>query len=260
MLKYLRLVSICLTIATSFAAGALLPSCKNGERKESVRIALASNFLAVAEDLAVVFERDTGVHVELVSGSTGKLYAQIVNGAPYDLFLAADRERPEKLRKGGKTIGNVIPYAIGSLVVIGPSFPNDAVSDWKNLKILEFKHLAIANPDIAPYGRASVEALRYSGQFIDLKGRIVQGENISQAYHFVSSGNAEIGMISRSQWMRDRAKWSGSLVIAVPTDAHEPIEQCAVLLTENQFASQFLKFLGSDKATETIRATGYNIP
>ena len=235
---------------------ALLPGVL---RAESVRVAVASNFRDTLQQIAAEFERQSPHAVVLSSGSTGKHYAQIVNGAPFDLFFAADAERPAQLETENRCVkGSRFTYAIGRLVLWSPD--EDRVDpEGAVLGRLEYRHLAIANPDLAPYGRAARETLQALGLWDRLRGKLVTGENIGQAYQFVKSGNAELGFVARSQLHRVGAAAGGSRW-EVPEALHQPIEQQAVLLRPGPAAESFLAFMRGEKALEIIRAHGYGVP
>ena len=226
---------------------------------DTVRVAVASNFSTVLEKLARIFEADTG-HVVLSSpGSTGRHYTQIVNGAPFDLFLAADQERPQLLEQQDRIVpGTRITYATGRLVLWSPDArlvdPEGLILQSGN-----FRHLAIANPRLAPYGKAAQQALESMALWEKLMAKLVQGENISQTLQFVASGNAELGFIAYSQWLEMTENPGGSTWL-VPPELHEPVAQQAVLLQDKPAARDFLRFLQSDTAMDLIAATGYGLP
>lgn len=230
---------------------------------EPLTIAVASNFAPTAEAIAAQFMADTGNEVRISAGSTGKLYAQIANGAPYDIFLAADSERPVLLEARGLAVqGTRATYAIGSLVLWSsePKFEN--VDCRKHLEDLGRDHLAIANPGIAPYGAAAREFLIGIGLWERVGPRLVFGENISQALQFVASGNASIGLIARSQSI-DRRLPKATCNWPVPESAHQPLQQQVVLLqraASNTVAVKFLKFLTSPAAREIVVRYGYTVP
>lgn len=224
-----------------------------------IRIAVASNFVTAVTEIASRFEVLTGHDVKLSPGSTGKHYAQIINGAPFDLFLAADEARPERLESEGYTIsGTRFTYAIGELV-LWSSDPGMALADGRILTTGEFRFLAIANPDLAPYGKAAREVLQALGVWEKLRKQIVIGENINQTLHFVHSGNAELGLIARSQLHALQGEDSG-IFWMVPGDSHATIEQQAVLLKDSQSARAFLEFMRSEEALQIIEQYGYRSP
>jgi molybdate transport system substrate-binding protein len=231
-------------------------------RAESINIAVASNFIAPGQEIAKLFEKENGYQIKISSGSTGKFFAQIQNGAPFHVLLSADTLTPAKLLKEGFAVPSTqITYAIGKLVLWSSS-PELVTGNDKVLDGNKFKKIAIANPELAPYGVAAIETLKHIGQFQHLKSKIVWGENIAQAHQFVLSGNAELGFVSASQVMRDGKLTQGSAWI-VPDTLHSPILQDAVLLNKGRdsiAARSFLIFLESDKVRDIIEHFGYGTP
>ncbi len=226
---------------------------------EEIRIAVASNFTNAITTIARRYEANSGQKVTLIFGSTGKHYAQIRNGAPYDAFFAADVRRPKLLEEEGLALpGSRFTYAVGKLVLWSP---RAGYVDKKGsiLKPGEFRHLAIANPGLAPYGKAAREVLQALGLWGQLGGRLVRGENIGQTFQFVNSGNAELGFVAYSQVNRPDRPVEGSLW-KIPQTLYTPIEQQAVLLKNNEAARDFLSFVRSDEALKIIREYGYDIP
>jgi molybdate transport system substrate-binding protein len=227
-----------------------------------IRVAVASNFSGPAKLLAAEFEKDSGHKVQISSGATGSFYAQISNGAPFDVFLSADDETPAKLEKEGKSVtGTRFTYAIGKLVLW--SAKADLVDDAGNvLTSGDFKHLAIASPKLAPYGLAAAQTLTRMKLLKVLEPKIVTGDNITQTLQFVSTGNAELGFVALSQVQEDGKLKSGSVWI-VPETLYEPLRQDAQLLNKGNdaaAASAFLEFMKSDKAKKIIRSYGYKLP
>lgn len=227
---------------------------------DEVQVAVAANFAAPMQKIAARFEKETGHKVTLVSGSTGKFYAQIRNGAPFDMLLAADDETPLKLEKDGAAVpGSRFTYAIGKLVLW--SAKPDFIDDRGDvLKKGDFTHLSIANPKVAPYGAAAIETLKSLGLLDALQPRFVQAENIAQAHQFVATGNAQLGFVALSQVYEDGKLKSGSAWI-VPATLHSPIRQDAVILerAKGKPAPQALmRFLQSDQARQVIRQYGYS--
>lgn len=221
-----------------------------------VHVAVATNFAKTARELGEAFEKERGDRVVVSAGSTGKLYAQIVSGAPYEVFLAADAERPRRLVEAGHAVeGTRFPYALGRLVLWSPDVGR--VADASALRGT-FRHLAIANPELAPYGAAARDTLRRLGLWDALAPRLVRGEDIGQTYQFVATGNAELGFVALSQVMGvEGSRW------LVPDDHHAPLEQQAVLLEPGQgddAARAFLAFLQGDAARALIEASGYALP
>jgi molybdate transport system substrate-binding protein len=226
---------------------------------DEIKVAVASNFSA-ARVLAGGFEQATGHQVTLVFGSTGKHYTQILNGAPFDVFLAADALHPTRLENGGRGVaGSRFTYAVGSLALWSL---DEGLVDSEGRALLDgrFRHLAIAHPRLAPYGAAAREVLTAMGLWEPLGSRLVRGENVAQAFQFVASGNAELGFVALSQVERGgRAIVDGSFW-KVPTELHQPIEQQALLLRNRDVARGFLRFLRSDEARAIIRQYGYTTP
>ena len=226
---------------------------------ETTRVAVASNFTDAISSIVERFETSTGHKVTLSFGSTGKHYAQIRNGAPFDAFFAADRRRPELLEEEGVALpGTRFTYAVGKLVLWSPG---RGVVDpqARVLERGEFRHLAIANPKLAPYGRAAEEVLRARGLWARLSGQLVRGENIGQTFQFVKSGNAELGFVAYSQLKRPNQPIEGSYW-NVPQALYTPIEQQAVLLKDSETARSFLSFVRSAEAVTLIREYGYETP
>jgi molybdate transport system substrate-binding protein len=224
-----------------------------------VHVAVAANFTAPLKDIAAEFERDTGHKVVASSGPTGGLYTQIRNGAPFELFLAADDSTPAKLeQEGGVVPGSRFTYAIGKLVLWSASA--DVVDDrGEVLKRNAFRHLAIANPKTAPYGLAATQVLERLGLADAIRPRLVEGTNITQAHQFVASGNAELGFVALSQVYKDGRLAAGSAWI-VPAELYEPIRQDAVILArgrDNPAAQALADYLKGPKAAAVIRAYGY---
>jgi molybdate transport system substrate-binding protein len=224
-----------------------------------VRVAVAANFAGPMKDIAAVFESQTGHKPVLTPGASGKFYAQITNGAPFDVFLSADDETPQKLEKVGKAVqGSRFTYAIGRLILWSPK--DNWVTDGVDLlKKGDFRFLAIANPRVAPYGIAAVQTMQKIGVLSQLEPKVVQGENISQTHQFVTSGNADLGFVALSQvWQNGKLK-SGSGWL-VPETYHDALRQDAVLLEagkQSEAAKALLNFLKSDKAREIMTAYGY---
>jgi len=221
-------------------------------------VAVAANFSVTARQIGDQFSRQSGHDIGFAVGSTGKLYAQITQGAPFDVLLAADQERPSRLLAAGKAVADTqFSYALGRLVVwtarpgAGTSEPADLLRDPA------LRRLAIANPQLAPYGRAARQALQALELWEILTGRIVYGENVAQAFAMAASGNAELALVAASQVPEDRGS-----SFAVAASLHEPIRQDAVLLThgaDNPAAQEFLRFLHSAAARNFIRAAGYSV-
>ncbi len=228
---------------------------------DEVQIAVASNFTAPMRVIAEQFERDTGHKALLAFGSTGKFYAQIRNGAPFSVLLAADEQVPARLENEGLGVaGSRFTYAIGTLVLWSAK-EGYVDKQGEVLSDQAFRHLAIANPKTAPYGAAAVATLKKLGLFDSVSGKLVQGENIAQTHQFVTSGNAELGFVALSQVIEGGGIRQGSGWV-VPAAYHPPIRQDALLLTkgcDNPAAQALLDYLRSAKAVEVIKAYGYGL-
>jgi len=226
---------------------------------EPVRVAVASNFADALAAIAGQFESETGYRLTLSSGSTGKHYAQIRNGAPFDAFFAADAQRPQLVEEQGLAVPDSrFTYALGRLVLWSPE-PGYVDPEGAVLERGGFRHLAIANPRLAPYGKAAQEVLQARGLWERLGPRLVRGENIGQAYQFVSSGNAALGFVAWSQLQRPGQPPWGSLW-KVPQALYTPIQQQALLLRDRPVARSFLAFVRSEPALKIIRDYGYDLP
>jgi len=242
-------LTACLALLQWLASGAIAA--------ERITVAVASNFLPTAREISAAFEADTGIEVWLTSASSGKLYAQITNGAPFDVFLSADAELPAKLEEAGLAVeGSRFTYAIGRLVLWSG---DEALKDADCRTALEedaSSRLSVANPAFAPYGRAAASFLERTQLDVRYRERLVVGENISQAATFTVSGGARFGLLAAAQLpglSADGCRW------LVPANLHTPIEQQAVLLTraaDTVAAARFLRYLATD-AADTIAAAGY---
>ena len=226
---------------------------------DEVQVAVAANFSAPMQKIAAEFGKDTGHKVQLAFGATGKFYAQIRNGAPFEILLAADDTTPEKLEKEGACVaGSRFTYAIGKLV-LWSSKPRFVDNKGDVLSKGDFKHVSIANPKLAPYGAAAIETLAALKLLDAIQPKFVQGENIAQTHQFVATGNAELGFIALSQVMKEGKILDGSAWM-VPDNLHQPIRQDAVLLEKGKgkpAAEALMKYLGSDKARTVIKSFGY---
>jgi molybdate transport system substrate-binding protein len=246
---------------TSLLAGLVLAISSLTVQAAEVQVAVAANFTAPMQKIAAEFEKDTGHRAMVSTGSTGKFYAQIRNGAPYDVFLSADTATPDKLQADGMVVtGSRFTYAIGTLVLWSAT-PGRVDDQGEVLKKGDFKHLALANPKLAPYGAAAVEVMKDMGVLETVQSKFVLAENISQAYQFVVSGNAELGFLALSQIIKDGKMIDGS-VWKIPADRHTPIRQDAVLLKrakDNPAAVALIDYLKSEKARTIIQAFGYGL-
>lgn len=228
---------------------------------DTVQVAVASNFAGALEQIATAFARDTGHKAEISSGATGKFYAQIKNGAPFDVLLAADETTPAKLiTEGVAQKGSDFTYAIGKLALWSAK-PNYVDREGKILKTGNFSHLAVANPKTAPYGAAAMAVLKRMGLLEKLEPRFVQGENIAQTQQFITTGNAELGFVAVSQILKDGVLTSGSAWM-IPENLHSPLRQNAALLEkakDNEAAKALLKYLKSEPARKIIKSLGYEL-
>lgn len=228
---------------------------------DEVQVAVASNFTAPMKVIAADFEKASGHKVVLAFGSTGKFYSQINNGAPFDVFFAADDKTPKKLEnEKGTVAGSRFTYATGKLVLWSAK-PDFVDAEAAVLKKADFAHLSLANPKLAPYGAAAIETLTSLGLLDKLEPKFVQGENISQTYNFVLTGNAELGFVALSQVYENGKLKNGSGWI-VPAKLHTPIRQDAVILAhgkDNPAASALVAYLKTEPAKAVIRSFGYDV-
>ena len=250
-MRPMRHLGSALLLCVSFTASA-----------DEVQVAVAANFTAPMQKIAEAFARDTGHRAVLAFGATGKFYAQINNGAPFDVLLAADEQTPQRLEDEGQGVtGSRFTYAVGSLV-LWSAREGYVDPQGRVLTDGDFRHLALANPKTAPYGAAALQTLEKLGLRERLQPRFVQGENIAQTHQFVASGNAELGFIALSQVIEDGRIARGS-AWRVPADQHQPIRQDALLLQRgehNPAARALLDYLRSASAVALIRAYGYEVP
>jgi molybdate transport system substrate-binding protein len=225
---------------------------------EEVHVAVASNFLNPLKEIAERYKQDTGDSLILISASTGKLYAQALHGAPFDVLLAADAKRPALLEQEGVGVaGTRFTYAIGALVLW--SSDTDGVRGLESLMAMDKGKLAIANPKTAPYGKAAQETLEQLRLWQKLKPFLVQGENISQTLQFVATGNAELGFVAKSQVEDPHFNLKGSRW-EVPANLHNPVSQQAILLKPglaNLAAKNFMEYLKSPPAINIMQKYGY---
>lgn len=224
-------------------------------RAETATIAVAANFTAVAEALAGRFTAETGHELRLSFGATGALYGQISQAAPFDVFLAADTDRPRRAIEDGHAVPeSFFIYAEGRLALYGPGRDLSAGAEALTSA---FSRVAVADPKAAPYGQAAIETLEALGLYGAIEPKIVWGETISQTLQFVETGNAEFGFVAASQVIGKADIW------LVPEALHAPIAQGAVLLKHgesNPAAIAFLEFLRTDDAVAVIEAAGYSVP
>lgn len=248
-------------LAVALAFVAIIPSLTFWEKpaSKSLKVAVASNFYPVLRSIAKVFKKEHGIEVLLSSGSTAKHYAQIINGAPFDIFFAADTKHT-KLLENKKMI---VPesrklYAIGKLAFYTPALQNkrsfkDTVHDLRNRKI------SIANPELAPYGLAAKETLQNLKLWNNLKESLVFGENIAQTFHFVQSGSVDAAFVAFSQLKLINFEKTDNFWL-VPEAYHSPLNQDLVLLKPSSSASRFLAFLKTPSVRKIIEENGYRLP
>lgn len=238
----------------------------NGAAAAELRIAVAANFKQTAEEICRAFSAGHPVRCLVSSGASGLLYGKIAQGAPFDVFLSADRERPERLEREGLAVpGSRFTYALGRLVFWRPGrrVGTDLAAALADDSL---QSLAIANPRSAPYGAAALEVLRATGIDAAKRYRLVQGESVGQAFQFIASGAADAGFVSAAQLLQYQSKTGRTLegeLLAVESSLHGPIEQQAVLLrvgANDPVAQAFLRYLESPPAMALIEAAGYSVP
>lgn len=240
------LVGLLLALARADALGA-----------PALHVAVAANFLQTAEALGKAYREQTGVETAWTPGSSGALYAQIVQGAPFDLFLSADTERPQRLEARGQAIeGSLFVYAVGALA-LWSAHPALVDTEGGVLRTGAFSRLAIADPKVAPYGAAAATVLNARGLYTQLENRLVIGQTIGQTFRYAASGQADLGFVALAQVITLPEDRRGSIWI-VPSDLYPPIRQAAVLLRDRPEARAFLDWLQSDpEARAIVRRFGY---
>ncbi len=241
------LLSLALLLATALPAAA-----------ETASLAVATNFAPAAERLAADYAALTGDQITVTGGATGKLYAQIVAGAPFDALLSADTATPARLAGDGLTAAPAFPYAVGQLALWSADPARDLADPAAALRAAT--HVAIANPDLAPYGTAAVEVIARLGLTAEIAPKLVTGENIGQAQTMVASGAAEVGFVAAAALSGQNG---GGASWPVPADLHAPLRQDAVLLAHgagNRAATGFLAWLATPGARASIAAAGYGLP
>lgn len=245
--------------ATVCAALIILWPFASGARADEVQVAVAANFAAPMQQIAVQFARDTGHQARIITGATGQLYAQIRNGAPFEVLLSADSETPLRIEQEGLSVpGARFTYATGKLVLFSAR-PGFVDSDGRVLREGAFQHLALANPKTAPYGAAAVETLKALGLWEALQPKLVEGQSITQTFEFTATGNAELGFVALSQVEVPGKPATGSWWI-VPARLYAPIRQEAVLLKKGEdrpAARALFEYLRTAKVRGLIHAYGY---
>lgn len=227
----------------------------------TVLVAVAANFSKPMTEIVSQFEKATGHSAKLSFGSSGKFVSQLENGGPFEVLLSADEKGPEKLEQAGLTVPNSrFVYALGRLVLWSAT-PNFVDDKGKILMTSNFKHLALADPKVAPYGAAAIDVLKKLKLFEKLQPLFVQGENIAQTYQFISTANAELGFLALSQVIKNGKIVGGSSWI-IPDNLHAPIRQSAVLMkkgAENPAALALIDYLKSIPALAIIKKYGYDL-
>lgn len=252
MKKWVRLWSVVISVVFSTTVYA-----------ESATIAVAANFTKTIEVIGKAFEKETGHRVRFSFGPTGKLYAQIKNGAPFDAFFGADERRPKKTIEDGLGLKqSYFVYAQGQIVLYSSTYPVDR-QPIEILKSADFRHLALANPKTAPYGERAVAFLKKKGLYGHVKSRIVNGESIAHAFQYVVTHNAPIGFVAMSQVVDPNSPvYHKGAYWVVPTSDYDPINQGAILLkhgAKNAAAQAFMDFMKTPKATAIVKRFGYNV-
>jgi molybdate transport system substrate-binding protein len=250
------------------SAGASAQNAPAAPESKDLKVAAAADLTFVIDKLGPAFEKATGVHVTVSLGSSGNFFAQIQNGAPFDVFLSADKGYPEKLEQAGKTEGSPVSYARGRLVIWVPNSSSVQLPSKGNqtldgnLDVLTtpaVRKIAIANPEHAPYGRAAVAALTHFGVYEQLKPKIVMGENISQTAQFGQSGNADVTLISLSLASTGSLQHDGHWLL-LPEDSYPPIDQAGVVLKSSNNKAQakrFLEFISSSEGQAIMHDFGF---
>jgi molybdate transport system substrate-binding protein len=231
---------------------------------EEITIAAASDLNFAFKEIVTEYEKTTGNHVKLTLGSSGNFFAQIQNGAPFDLYFSADIAYPRKLEEAGLTVpGSLYQYAVGRIVLwTGHESRIDVTKGFETLREPTVKKVAIANPKHAPYGRAAMAAMEYFKVYDQVKDKLVLGENISQAAQFVESGAADVGIIALSLALAPPMKALGHYW-EIPADAHPPIEQGALMLMggkNQESAKAFLSFIQGAEGQTIMKRYGFVVP
>ena len=246
----------------SFILTLLFVAYATSLRAEEAMVAVAANFSAPMQQIAALFQKETGHRIKLSFGASGGIYAQIKNGAPFDLFLSADQLTPQKLEAEGLGVPNSrFTYATGQLVLWSKQ---EGLVDAKGhvLQNKSIQRIALANPKLAPYGAAAMETMTNLGLLKELQSKLVQGDNIAQTYQFVSTQNAQIGFVALSQVFANGKITSGSAWI-VPGNLHQPIQQDVILLRkgqDNKAATALLLYLKGEQAKKIMKSFGYLSP
>lgn len=245
-----------------FLCLALLAGVLQVLAQDTLTVAAAADLQPVMTEIAARFEKQSGATVKLSFGSSGNFFAQIQNGAPYDLFFSADLEYPTRLQAAGLTEpGSLYPYAIGKIALWAPN--GSAIDVTKGLSILadnNVQKIAIANPTHAPYGRAAEAALKNTGLWVNISSKLVLGENIAQTAQFVQSGNADVGIVALSLVLAPAMKGRGNYFI-VPKTLYPELQQAAVILKSSQhkeLAARFLNYMKRSEISSLLRQYGFS--
>jgi len=240
------------------------PSTPTPDASRQVTVAAAADLTFVFKDVAARFEKETGIAVRLSFGSSGNFFAQIQNGAPFDIFFSADAGYPQQLESAGLTEpGTFYSYARGKIVLWAPK--GSSIDVARGLGVLaepDVRKIAIANPEHAPYGRAAVAALQHEGLYDRVRDKLVLGENISQAAQFAVSGSADVGIVALSLALSPTMKDQGKF-FEIPESSYPPIDQAAVILKSSRnkdAARQFLDFLRRPEIAALMRSYGFTLP
>jgi molybdate transport system substrate-binding protein len=254
---FVRLVSRCLLLLSALLT-------LRAANAQDIRVAAAADLQFALDELAARYTKQTAKKVGLSYGSSGNFFAQIQNGAPFDIFFSADIDYPRRLEAAGLAApGTLYEYAVGRIVIWMSRDTRIDLSElgWKALAQPTIQKIAIANPEHAPYGRAAVAALRNAGIYEQVRGKLVYGENIAQAAQFVASGNAQAGIIALSLGvspaMRDGQRWE------IPANMYPPVEQAAVMLKsakDKEGARAFLAFVKSSAGRKILESYGFTLP
>ncbi len=252
---------IVVVMVSWFMAICLAPPCAFAAE---VTIAAASDLSFAFKEIVSEFEQTTGNHVKLTLGSSGNFYAQIQNGAPFDLYFSADIGYPKKLEEAGLVVpGSLYPYAVGRIVLwTGKGSHLDLSKGLEVLRDPTIRKLAIANPKHAPYGRAAVAAMEHFKVYDQIKDRLILGENISQAAQFIESGACDAGIIALSLALAPVMKAAGQYW-EIPAAAHAPLEQGAVILKQSKnpdAAKQFLDYIKGPQGQGIMKRYGFTLP
>ena len=252
------------SLSLLLACGALFACLVSTVSAADVTIAAASDLSFAFKEIVTEYEKTTGNHVKLTLGSSGNFYAQIQNGAPFDLYFSADIGYPRKLEEAGLVVpGSLYPYAVGRIVLwVGKESPLDLSKGLEVLRDPTIKKIAIANPKHAPYGRAAVAAMEHFKVYDQVKDRLILGENISQAAQFIESGACDAGIVALSLALAPAMKAAGQYW-EIPATAHSPLEQGAVILKQSKNqddARQFLEFMKGSQGQEIMKRYGFTLP